>query len=496
MPRPRTFVVALVLTVLVMLGASAPALSTTGSVEDFVERSFEASNVPGMAVVVTRGDEVVLARGYGVDGRGEPMTTSTPLRVASMTKTVTSVAVHQLADDGLIDLGDPVVEHLPEFRLDDPRHRSITVQHLLDNRSGMRDSLFDLGRLNRSGSLREYVAGLAGAGLSTDPGAAQAYCNVNWEVLARMVEVVTGRPYARHLEERVFAPLGMADSTVDIAAVDPPGGYQELFGFHAPRADRVLFAASSGSNGLVTTADDLARWTRWVASGAGAPILAPGTRERLLERAAREGSTDGFEGRGERIGKNGMQHTESSQLRLVPALGLGATVVVNDGDPAGPALAAADGALDALQGRPVEPVGSGWRLVTAAYVAVGLTGVAAGLLGVRRARRWARRRRGGRPWVTVLRAAWLALPAATLAALPTLVSALTMGRRTILWEQAGYLLLTPLVVLALLSVAGGAVLVARLVAWRSELRHHGARGEQFAGGEAEDRPDRVAEVRR
>ena len=129
--------------------------------------------------MATDGGEIVLARGDGVDGQGEPMTPITLVRVASMTKTVTSVAVHQLADDGRIALDDPIVKHLPEFSLDDPRHTSITIQQLLDNRSGMRDGQFDLGRLNRSSSLQDYVANMQGATLASDPGAAQAYSNPN-----------------------------------------------------------------------------------------------------------------------------------------------------------------------------------------------------------------------------------------------------------------------------------------------------------------------------
>lgn len=90
----------------------------------------------------------------------------------------------------------------------------------------------------------------------------------------------------------------------------------------------------------------------------------------------------------------------------------------------------------------------------------------------------------------------MALPAATLAAVPWLVSALTLGVRTLTWTQASYLLLTPLVVLTVLAAAGGAVLAARLWAWRSELLDERAGGHQLAGGEAEDRPHGVAEVRR
>lgn len=466
--------VALRLLLILVLGALLPATARAEStpLEDFVDGSFQASNVPGMVVVATRGEEIVLTRAYGIDGAGAPMTTRTQVRVASMTKTVTSVAIHQLVDDGLIQLSDPVVDHLPEFRLADARHRSITLQHLLDNRSGMRDGQFDLARLNAASSLREYVAGLHDTILASDPGGDRAYCNVNWEVLARLVEVVSNEPFAEYLDRRIFTPLGMNSSTVDITAADPPGGFQEFFGLHLARADHILFSASSGSNGLVTTGEDLARWTAWVASGAGADILAHGTREAILDRARHEGSTDGFEGSGERLGKSGMQHTELSQLRITPTLGLGAAVVVNDGNITGPTFAIADGVLDVLEGRDVEPVGSGWRLMTGAYVVTSIAGVAAGIVGVRHAQSWARGRRRGRGWATVLRLGWLLFPLAAVVSVPALARALTMGTRTVTWAQVSYLILTPVVVALILAVAGLLVLAARLRALRDPRSEH------------------------
>lgn len=494
MPLLRLLVASL-LVLAVTPPAAAAADSRVGSVAVFAEQSFAAGNVPGMVIVATQGNETVLARAFGVDGRGDPMTLSTPLRVASLTKTVTSVAVHQLVDEGLVRLDDPVVGHLPEFRMSDPRHTRITIQQLLDNRSGLRDDQFDLDRLNRAESLEAYVAGLSEASLAVNPGAAQTYCNVNWEVLARMVEVVTEEPFAMYLQRQIFDPLGMKDSTVAVSAADAPGGYQELFGFHFARDDDLLFAASSGSNGLITTAADLVRWTRWVASGSGAAVLAPATRQGMIERARHLGSTDGFEGHGARLGKSGMQHTELTQLRFDPDSGSGATVVVNVGDVSVPVFALADGAVDALQGDPVGPVGSQWRVFTLAYAVASLALVAAAAVGVRNAGSWSHRRRAAGRWLVPVRLGWLMLPSVGLMTLPLIVSALTMGTRTISWAQASYLLLSPLVILTLGAAAGVAVLLARLVALRSERLDHHTRAQQLTRREAEDASDRVTEVR-
>ena len=110
-------------------------------------------------------------------------------------------------------------------------------------------------------------------------------------------------------------------------------------------------------------------------------------------------------------------------------------VVVNDGNLAGPTYAVADGLLDVLEGQPVEPVGAGWRVLTGLYLLTSALGLMAGFLGMRRARSWARHRHRGQGWVSGLRLGWLLQPAAILMSLPALAKALTMGTRTVTWEQ-------------------------------------------------------------
>ena len=459
-----------------LFASVAVTLAAPSGVESWLRQSFDASGVPGMVAVVTSGGEDVIAA-YGRDGRGQPMSARSLLRVASLTKTVTAVAVHQLAEQGRIGLDDPVIRYLPAFRLADARYTRITVQHLLDNRSGLRDGRLDLSALNRSASLQDYVAGLQHASLASDPGAARAYCNANWEILARLVEVVTGILYDEHLRSSLFAPLQMTQSTVAVANVDPPGGYQEIFGFHVRRADHVLFSASSGSNGLVTTAGDLLQWTRWLATGEPGGILRPATRARLIARALEARTTDGFEASGDRLGKSGMQMTEMSHLLIDPARGTGAAVVVNTSDMHGSAFAIASGALDVIEGRARAPLGHTARFTNVGYAAALILAAWLGGRGVRRAGRWAVRRRDVGRAGTLGRLVWLPLLTVPVIGLPQIVGMLTLGTRTISWTQITYLLLTPLVVLVGVAGAGLAVFVARLRAYQSDRLDTHARRE-------------------
>lgn len=118
-------VTALVMTAVVLPSTSAsagtdPTPAGAAAVDEFIRAEMAASSIPGAAVAITRGYEVLLVRGYGHDSRGAPVTGGTPFRVASLSKSFTSLAVLQLADAGLLSLDDRVVQHLPEFRLADP----------------------------------------------------------------------------------------------------------------------------------------------------------------------------------------------------------------------------------------------------------------------------------------------------------------------------------------------------------------------------------------
>ncbi|XKK39831.1 beta-lactamase family protein [Nocardiopsis sp. ARC36] len=105
----------------------------------FIAAHLERVGLPGATVAVTRGDRVVHTGGYGHDGNGEPLRADSPMRIASLSKSMTALAVMQLVEGGAVGLDDPVRDHLPEFTTADPRSDLITVRQLLDQSSGMSD---------------------------------------------------------------------------------------------------------------------------------------------------------------------------------------------------------------------------------------------------------------------------------------------------------------------------------------------------------------------
>ncbi len=91
------------------------------AVDRYIERQMAANRVPGLALAITRGDEVVYLKGYGTAGDGEPMTSRTQLYIASLSKGFAALAVMQLVEEGKVGLDEPVRTYLSGFATADER---------------------------------------------------------------------------------------------------------------------------------------------------------------------------------------------------------------------------------------------------------------------------------------------------------------------------------------------------------------------------------------
>ena len=189
--------------------ASIPTSVDVAAVDRFLGEQIDAASIPGAAVAITHGDQVVHLAGFGHDATGAPVTADTLFRTASLSKSFTALAVMQLVEEHRLRLDDPVVDHLPEFRIADPRGADITVRQLLEQTSGLADSTVDPLARQQPRSLAEAVSDLSAARLVARPGTQWNYHNPNYQVAARLVEVVAGEPFATYLGNHVFTPAGM-----------------------------------------------------------------------------------------------------------------------------------------------------------------------------------------------------------------------------------------------------------------------------------------------
>lgn len=169
-----------------------------------------AHHVPGATLAVfAEGRIHELASGILHRGTGVEATTDSVFQLGSIAKLYTATLVMQLAAAGELDLDAPVIEVLPEFRVADPEAtKAITTRQLLSHTSGLTcDFTYDSGR--GDDCLAKYVAAAGNVALDCPPGTAVSYSSVGYNVLGRVVEVLTGRTWDQALKERLVAPLNL-----------------------------------------------------------------------------------------------------------------------------------------------------------------------------------------------------------------------------------------------------------------------------------------------
>jgi CubicO group peptidase (beta-lactamase class C family) len=232
-------------------------------VDAYLRRALETLRTPGLSVVVVEGGVLAVSQGYGwADaGAGVPMTDATPVALGSTTKGLTALAVLQLVEQGRVDLDAPVTRYLPAFRVADARGGAITLRHLLSHQAGLPGGAV-LDGAQDAAALARRVAALRDVALIAAPGEGYEYANDGYSVAGLVVQEVAGRPYERVVEERVFAPLGMARSTFDPVRAAAEGMAQG----YAKRRGEVGPTPTAPSRGLapagmaISTARDAGRY--------------------------------------------------------------------------------------------------------------------------------------------------------------------------------------------------------------------------------------------
>jgi CubicO group peptidase (beta-lactamase class C family) len=258
------------------LAAASPlARASPRDVERTVDAAAAAAlerGIPGLTVAVLRGDEVLLARGYGVADRerGVGASAATVYAIGSISKQFTAAAILRLAERGTLALDDPVERHLPGYR---PAGGTVRLHHLLRQTSGIREFFtlpaFNEGNADLDRPTSELVAMIEREPLGFAPGTRWSYSNSNYTLLAQILERRTGQPYERFLDQEFFRPLGLAATHHCAplpAAPHHARGYGRAAAGVAPVPPENMNWAR-GDGGLCSTVEDLARWARALATG-------------------------------------------------------------------------------------------------------------------------------------------------------------------------------------------------------------------------------------
>ena len=296
--------------------------------EHLFARYLEPGRIAGALTLVARRGKVAFLSPVGKMDRerGVPMRTDTLFRIYSMTKPVTSVALMMLYERGAFQLSDPVHKWLPGWDqlrvyrygrypnfVTAPVERPMTVRDLLTHTSGLSYGIVErthvdaayrkLGIGDGQGTLSDMVEKLGQLPLEFSPGTRWGY-SVATDVIARLVEILSGRRFDEYLREQIFEPLGMVDTGYTVA-VDKlsryaanysrtPAGGMTLFDDPADSAYARPKTLFTGTSGLISTAGDYLRFAEMLRRGGtidGVRLLGPRT-VRLMTQNHLPGGVD------------------------------------------------------------------------------------------------------------------------------------------------------------------------------------------------------------
>jgi CubicO group peptidase (beta-lactamase class C family) len=273
----------------VLLGAPSFAqigLDNPGAIDAFLERQVAETPIPGVVAMAVDRDSIIYGSAFGARdvAGGRPMTMDTIFRIASMTKPITSAAVMMLVEEGKVALDDPIGRFFPEFRgkevIDEfnpddgsyttrPATGEITIRHLMTHSSGLGYAFSShvLQRLTRG----ESNASATDFPLLHDPGTRWSY-GESTRVLGRLVEQVSGQALDTFMQERIFAPLGMTETSYRVPAYMMPRVatvHRLVDGemVETPNEASIDPAQIQGDGGLNSTAADYAKFIQMLLNG-------------------------------------------------------------------------------------------------------------------------------------------------------------------------------------------------------------------------------------
>jgi CubicO group peptidase (beta-lactamase class C family) len=244
----------------------------TAKIDAIAAQALSVPGAAGLSIAVSRGDTVILSKGYGKADleHDVPATADTLFRIASVTKQYTAAAIMKLAEQGKLSLDDDITTYV-----DFPTQgRKVTIRHLLNHTSGIKSYTDVPGFFENGGALKDLTPAqildpVRELPFDFEPGEKHLYNNSGYILLGMIIEKVSGKPYAQHLQDEFFTPLKLTHTRYDTDSEIIPHrargyGMENNRPVNAPHISMTIPYAAGG---LLSTAGDLIAWQRALVSG-------------------------------------------------------------------------------------------------------------------------------------------------------------------------------------------------------------------------------------
>ncbi len=235
--------------------------NTISVARETIWKAISSGQGSGATIAVMDQGRIIYSEGIGVADRAQnrAVDRNTRFNIGSTSKMFAAVAVLLLVDEGKVALDEAVARYIPEFTMKDERYKKITVRMLFNHSSGLPGSTFYFGYKPDARMHQILLDTLKDAYLKHDPGAMSLYCNDGFTLAEMIVEKVSGKKYVDFLNQRIFTPLGMKNTSVSIGEINDPNS-AEFYDAKTGKKYPLLVISVYGAGGMSSTAEDLCRF--------------------------------------------------------------------------------------------------------------------------------------------------------------------------------------------------------------------------------------------
>jgi CubicO group peptidase (beta-lactamase class C family) len=311
-------------------------------------------DIPGLGVGIVENGEIAYVRGYGVQNLATkvPVTPDSIFCVSSISKCFVASAIMQLVEHGKLHLDIPLIEYLPDFRLDDDRFQQVTICQMLSHTSGLPD--MDEAEYDElvakpeydEGALERYIRTLTSRKMIAAPGERFTYSNIAYNILGYLIARISGETFEEYMQEHILRPAGMPESTFFF----PDAPRQRLAVPHLRSPAMTVnpaypyHRADAPASFLHSTMIEMCHWAITCLNGGrfnGQPILSPAGYELMWTPIAEWGHPPLYEHTGlgwtlghfeglKTVSHGGMGLGWTDFLTLLPEKNCGAVILCNE----------------------------------------------------------------------------------------------------------------------------------------------------------------------
>ncbi len=234
--------------------------------DDFIKQSMDVFEVPGLAISVVSNDKIIYLKGYGTKtlGKNEPVNKDTLFAIGSASKNFTAAILGSLISEGKLSWDSKLSDLIPGFRVEDPYvTREATIRDALSHRTGVAayDLYWRMPELSRS----EVVAKMVHFPQDVSFRSISTYNNAMYVVAGHAAEKVSGKRYNELLEQRIFNPLGMKNSTASykkLMASKNAATPHEVIDGKLVTVNYANMNSGAPAGGINSSAAEMAQWCR------------------------------------------------------------------------------------------------------------------------------------------------------------------------------------------------------------------------------------------